>query len=480
MPTRDTTDAGCSMPDDMWEGMTDESGNLIEPTDDETSVTPAERHAVDVAEFWNARPVLAHLHAWARARMVGPWAVLGATLARVVAETSPDVQLPATIGGHASLNLFVGVVGESGDGKDAAQSVAAQAIYIENPSFRVAPLGSGEGLSHMFMRQVKATKENPFPEPEMYQKKNLVTVAEIDSMGALVQRQSSTLTSQLRQAAMGQQLGFFYADSSRRMIVPEHAYRLALIAGIQPSRSGVLLNDAEGGTPQRFVWLPSGDPGMTRNAPPPPNPLAWTAPAWAFAPREHVNGEVKFILTEPAQCVDAILTAREQRGRASDREEAANALDSHAVLTRTKVAAALAILDGRAAIDDDDWHLSGVIMAVSDTQRARCLRALRRVQEKENTAKALAEADRSVIAEEHIDRQKVTKCAEMIRRKLRVLPGPDDDGWLAHGKLNVAVGSRHREFLEPALDALSLAGEIETRKIEHRSGNGSKYRITRS
>jgi hypothetical protein len=63
-------------------------------------------------------------------------------------------------------------------------------------------------------------------------------------MGALVQRQSSTVASQLRQAAMGEPLGFFYVDQAKRMIVPEHSYRCCLIAGIQPARSAVLLDDA--------------------------------------------------------------------------------------------------------------------------------------------------------------------------------------------------------------------------------------------
>jgi hypothetical protein len=52
------------------------------------------------------------------------------------------------------------------------------------------------------------------------------------------------------------------------------------------------------------------------------------------------------------------------------------ARDGHALLTRLKVAAALAILEGRHTVDDEDWHLSGIVMAVSDATWGRCMRAV--------------------------------------------------------------------------------------------------------
>jgi hypothetical protein len=72
-------------------------------------------------EFWDARPVLRHIRDFARARRVGPWALLGCVLVRVVAAVPPNVVLPAMIGGNASLNLFLGVVSVSGGGKGTAE-----------------------------------------------------------------------------------------------------------------------------------------------------------------------------------------------------------------------------------------------------------------------------------------------------------------------------------------------------------------------
>lgn len=49
--------------------------------------------------------------------------------------------------------------------------------------------------------------------------------------------------------------------AERRLIpIPAHSYRMALLLGVQPRRAGALLDDADGGTPQRFLWLPTTDP----------------------------------------------------------------------------------------------------------------------------------------------------------------------------------------------------------------------------
>jgi hypothetical protein len=416
-----------------------------------TSVSPDEREAIHPDVFWKTRPVLEHLHAFARARRVGPWAVLGATLARVIAATPARVQVPPTIGGYASLNLFIGLVGNSGDGKDIAQKVAREALDIEGEPFATHPLGSGEGLAHMFMRPGKRTRDDPAPDPVQFNHAALVTVGEIDSMGAIAQRQSSTVASQLRQAAMGEQLGFFYVDTTKRMIVPEHAYRLCMIMGIQPARSAVLLNDADGGTPQRVVWLPAGDPEAPDVAPDEPPPLTWIAPQWADGTRGYSTGQECFVPVLPDLAVRTIREARLARLRGQG-----EALDGHAVLTRTKVACALAILDGRYEVVDQDWDLAGTIMAVSDAQRARCQRALTQKGTEQNAAQAVAEAERTLIVEDRISREKLPKVSQTIRRRLM----REGSAGMPRGKLRTAVRSNDRVFFDDALEALINAGDV--------------------
>jgi hypothetical protein len=65
----------------------------------------------DHAEFWELTDTLRHTRDFARARRVSPWAMLGVALARVVATVPPSVQIPPLVGGRASLNLYIGLVG---------------------------------------------------------------------------------------------------------------------------------------------------------------------------------------------------------------------------------------------------------------------------------------------------------------------------------------------------------------------------------
>jgi len=71
--------------------------------------------------FWSSRPVLEHILTLARARRVGPWAVLGAAMTHAVASIPAHVAIPAMVGGRMSLNMFVALVGPSGAGKGGAE-----------------------------------------------------------------------------------------------------------------------------------------------------------------------------------------------------------------------------------------------------------------------------------------------------------------------------------------------------------------------
>lgn len=219
-------------------------------------------------EFWTSRPELAHLRDFARARRAAPWAVLGCALTRVVAHVEPFVTLPPIIGGDASLNLFLGLVGPSGGGKGAAEAAAKDAVrftrLLETPPVE-AGVGSGEGIAHTYLRYVPGKKGEPGT-VEQHNTRAIFRAPEVDTLAALKGRQGSTLLPKLRDAWIGDALGFAYADVTRRLDLRAHQYRLCLIVGIQPNRAAVLLDDADGGTPQRFLWLPTMDPHVPAQA----------------------------------------------------------------------------------------------------------------------------------------------------------------------------------------------------------------------
>lgn len=445
--------------EDIWAGWDDEAEAPDAPSvAPQKATTPA---PVAAEDFWSSRRSLHHLHTFARARRVAPWAVLGAALAQVVAATEPNAQLPPTIGSYASLNLFVGLVGKPGTGKDAARKVAKEALELPKDSkFLTAPLGSGEGLAHMFMREGKEGAEQ-------VNDAALVTIGEIDTLTALVKRQSSTVASQLRQAAMGEELGFFYVDTSKRMMVPEHRYRMCLLAGIQPKRAGGLLGDADGGTPQRFVWLPAYDPDAPDDAPECPEPMLWVPPKWHEAGGKQAGGMYRAAVQLPKAATDMVIAAHLARTRGQG-----DALDGHAILTRLKVAAALAILEGRTYVDDMDWELSGTVMATSDATREMCIRELEDANRRDNVRQAEAEAARTIVVQERVDDAAVQRVARGIRRALARSGGP-----VAHADLRKTLAGRDRAYFEPAITALMLAGDVLEDKVEHHNQRGIQYRL---
>lgn len=412
------------------------------------------------ARFWAARPMLAHLHTFARARRVSPWAVLGVTLARMMTRTPHQVCLPPIVGGKASLNLFVGLVGPSGAGKGGAEAAAADAVELGH--IEVHTTGSGEGIAHGFVKRVKGEVEWHDDEHAV-----LFSVSEIDTLAAQGDRRGSTLFPELRRAWSGERLGFGYADPTKRLPVPAHEYRLCLVAGIQPARAGALLDDADGGTPQRFLWLSATDPDAPDEAPAEPKPITWRPPA--------TSGVVNVGGARVDVCDLARTTITDNR--LAQLRGGGEALDGHALLARLKVAAALGIADGRYSVTEQDWDLAGVILRKSDVVRGRVTAALAAKAAATNAARADAEADRAVQVEAKLTDSAVRRVCTVITRKLR-----REGDWTAASEIRRALAGRDRAIFEEAIERLLGAGQIVIEKADRddsgHGGRGAKYRLT--
>lgn len=412
--------------------------------------------------FWTSRESLSRIHDFARARRVAPWATFGGVIARVVTSTKPFVQLPAIVGSYASLNLPIGLVGPSGAGKDAAGKVAEE-LVDGVADFLEVPLGSGEGIAHMFMREESG-------KPVLHNDTALVTVGEVDTLTALVKRQASTVLAQVRHAAMGEKLGFFYVDTSKRMIVPAHTYRLCMLVNIQPERARGLLDDAGGGTPQRFVWLPATDPQAPDVPPDEPAPLQWIVPAWNRIPAIRRGGMDRVIMPVCDKAADLVRETRLKRLR-----NQGDALDGHALLTRLKVAAALAILEGCTSVSEEDWNLSGLVMQMSDRTRGNVQKVLTDEQREQTRKQAEAKAVEAIVVEERVGEAAVRRVATSLKRTLA-----HAGDWVSHGDLRKTLASRDRaQHFEPAMAALVLAGEVDEEKTEYHGKTGQRYRLSR-
>lgn len=406
-----------------------------------------ERRNAGPEALWDARPRLNHIQVYARARRVSPWAVLGVTLARISVATPPFVVLPALTGGQASINLFVGLVGPSGAGKGAAEAVAAEAVDIGGDPIEPIGAGSGEGIAHLFMARNGK-------EIEQHTTAVMLSIPEVDTLTALQGRQGSTLLPELRKVWNGERLGFAYVDPTKRLPLKPHAYRLGLVVGIQPARASALLDDVDGGTPQRFLWMPAIDPDAPDVPPDEPEPLPWKLPHWPYG---NSQGRVVLRVCDTArQVIDAQRVAR-LRGTTA-------ALDGHSLLARLKVGATLALLEGGTEVEDDDWNLAGLIMDKSDRTRAAVVEVLQRTATDANRRKGEAEATRQIVVEERVDEAKAKRVARNVIRNL-------NGTWTPEGEIRRGLASRDRGYLTEALERLLSAGQIELEDID-RDGGG--------
>lgn len=418
------------------------------------------------SRFWTARPAHQHIHDYARARRVSPWALFGAVAARIVAATEPRVQLPPIIGGPASLNLFVALVGRSGSGKGAAMSAAHSAVQIDGmrEPFDVHPLGSGEGIGASYV----GFEQGEDGKNALTQHTHAVMfeVGEIDTVAALGSRQSATLMPELRKVWSGERLGFKNRGAS--LTVAPHTYRASLICGVQPAKAGALLDDADGGTPQRFLWLPTTGHEIVRGAEI-PEPFVWNAPGEDVLPTH--NGR---------RTLDVCRTARRTIEDAYDRTAALpidaptsedDELNGHALLARLKVGAVLALLDGRGNVSDEDWQLAGIVMTRSDATRAACRRVMRNAEIAARRRQAEGRADATVHGNEYAESAQLEKAKAAILGKL----GGD---WTSRGDVWRGLGKSAREVFDDAIYALEDAGTIETFTDTYQGKERQRLRIS--
>jgi len=336
----------------------------------------------DVDGFWSARQELQILFDFALARRASPWAVLGVTLARVVAATPPAWRLPPLIGAPASLNLFVSLVGVVGAGKGAAERAGEDAVSFGSTiPFQEHTPGSGQGIAHAFGHYDQKSGKVVRHAVAAY-----LSLDEVDHFVGLFGQQGSTLRAELRRLFMGERLGHLFVDPTKRIEIEAHTYRASLVVAVQPKRGGVLMDDADGGTPQRFLWLPVVYPHPDERPAAEPELLRWRLPIL-----DKAGPYLMPVCPAAAEAIDAAHLAR-ARGEG-------NALDGHLLLVREKVAAALALLSGGVEVKDEDWQLAGVIMEVSAQTREQVAEALAELAQQGEHARA----SRAVHVQQRLD-----------------------------------------------------------------------------
>ncbi|WP_139047389.1 bifunctional DNA primase/polymerase [Rhodococcus erythropolis] len=423
--------------------------------------------------FWDSRKELATLRQFAQARMVAPWALFGSALMRVLAVVPPRVVLPALVGSHGSVNSFVALVGPSGAGKSVSLSAARDAIDLKlggGSSLHVRSVGSGEGLVDQFAAYDAKAKEYVGLRTRV-----LFAVDEVESLTAQAGRSGSTLFPTLRSAWAGESLGFANRDKTKAIPVEAHRYRLLMVVGVQPTKAQPILNDADGGTPQRFLWMPTSDPDAPEVEPAKPTSIVvgpWPHVTRGFTVSSPETAEValvtipatgkEFVELEIPECVKE--EVRSQRRRVLRGHRDANPLDGHAQMTRLKVAVGLMVLNGRYdKVSDSDWELAGVVMEVSNRTRREVEQAIAAEAHQSNLARGRAEAHRDEAKAEVFTQGTLARVADRIVKKLSAV------GEMERGKVKAFL-ARDKEFLDEAAELLELRGEVEMERYKARNG----------
>lgn len=433
----------------------------------------------DDESFWSARPILAHIHNAGYAGIAAPWAVFGALLVETLAGVPNSVVLPGVgdrLIGTASLNTYVAVVGKSGAGKNLGEMAARGSFEFEGgQSYGRRELGTGQGITGQYVRPRKRGKGDE-DLPGRITDSMLFTLDEIDSLNAHGRNQGATVLSTLASAWSGKPLGAAYADMTKDRPLEADSYRMTLLANVQPERSGVLVHAEGSGLPQRFLWLPAIDPKiMNMSETQSPGILHVTFPAAirkATAPVDSPYQEFPDLpdveVKAPQIVMDVCPRAREEVREARIRAasgQGGDPLDSHALLVRLKVAACLAIWEGRLTIDDEDWRLSKVVMRVSKETRAECLRGVQAAATKSHAKRTMAVREAESMAD---DRDHAS-----VRERIMTVVSAE---WKNASWVRNQITGKKRHYVDEILEELVEGGVFEMSEAPNRNGQAG-YRV---
>lgn len=390
-------------------------------------------------EFWGQTEVLRSARDFARSRLVSPDAMLACALVIVASWLPPHLTLPGFVGGESSLNFYVALAAASGGGKSSSMSAAKEWLKVtphedstlETDTPLVTTIATGEGLLSAFTTTIPRPKGESLRPGQLnfiqHRRSVRFEIDEIQSLGAAMSRESSTLRGFLKQMWTGSAPSTLAADATRTRMLDDHSFRATVIAGVQPGTADVLLSDTAGGFPQRWLWVDTFDEGklsideLDKQMEAPPEPLDWTPPRAAYplpVPEEAEPDEKKAFINarraalsftdgphevlEVTRSIRLKVVAAAQGGRklgdmSHTMEEK---LDRHGVLLEEKLAALLAALHGHVGIKDQHERMAEWLKAKSDATRSAILKERNEEDREIQDAKAVRQGKSAAIADE--------------------------------------------------------------------------------
>lgn len=411
-------------------------------------------------EFWNKRDTFKHIRqaAWAEGRSADP--SFYGTLTRLSAMRDHRIRMRTGIMGAGSLNLYAAIVGDPGAGKSTGADAAAELIPSKRTDFRSdMPLGSGEGVAEIFMGWEEEytgkiiDKGKNAGQPETVRVRTQVrhnaffVCDEGERLTQLAGRQGQTLEDTLRSAAMGAVLGQTNATEDRNRYVAKHSYSLGLLIGYQPSTVRQLLAGQGAGTPQRFFWSWAYDPRLPFEAPSNPGELS-------LDPRIEDAGQV--IDIHFPEAVRKLI--RDERVLRNRQKLTVGPFDGHQRFMTAKMAALLALIEGRFTVTDEDWGLAEMVWsascAVRDSLAALAQREALAARERDDDAKITLEVRAHAAKRDaELNLQRIAIGVRRAVKKAGV-------GGATYNAIKMRLASRDRNLIEEAISYAVASGWI--------------------
>lgn len=426
-----------------------------EPEDDEGegwTKGPVRRRGRLPEDFWNARPVFAHIRQAAHARARSGDIVLGGLLSRLSSLVPPDLRADTGVGSPASLNMFSNLLGPSGSGKSSAAWIPRR-LLAPPPDIDFLdelPLGSGEGIAEAYMGEKSVDTDEIYRAgPKKGLRKTELIRAQVRHNALFYADEGESLTKQLfgrngatigeslRRAWTGGTIGQYNGHKVNTRVIQSGTYSLGLVIGFQPETALPLLEDAAAGSPQRFLWFSSTDPSIPDDIVDDPGPLNLSLIRYGFGE----NPSMSFAATLMQQIRD------DDKAR-SRGEMQLPPLDSHKPLMLVKVASLFAILDNRLDVTVEDWQLAHVVWDTScelrDWLAEYGARQLAEAAEKQTRAHVEREV-RAHAAKAAADHD-VERVARRVAKRVHEAKG------MTRGALNKVIAWRDRNYVTAAID----------------------------
>lgn len=404
----------------------------------------------DEEDLWTASPQLRHIAQAADNIGCNRSALLAAVLTRILVQIDPEVLLvgseDGSVGSRAALNLGVVLVGSSGQGKTTIQEKSDE--LIPGTSRFEAKPSTGQGLIQAYLEQSPESEELRLKaEP-----KCLWLFDEIDTLAANAADKTSTLLSEVRTMLTGGMTGTKNATVSRQRHLRKRSYNFQMIVNAQPSRAGVLLNDRDGGTPQRFIWAAVNDPGRVlhvEDRPPWPGPLDWSDVfTLMFAVGEPVVDIPQWLKDE--------LRDYDYKVRQEGIEGGPLSRNSHKNLLRLKVATGIAFLHESHKIEDWHVHMADIVLKSSYRVQRQCEKIIAKTEFDAKLAKVRSESH----VVQLVGDEKLKHLTEVAVTKLK-----RSDDWVPWKNLRPQYQDRS-VWEEPLWESLERIGNVETRESE--------------